>query len=122
MASATTIFVCTTCQRSEIPRALDEPRCGEKLHAALVDASAYPVEAVSCLNNCLKGCTVAFGAPGKWSYVFGEVQPESHIADVIAIADFHAASQDGQVPWGKRPESLKRKTVARIPPLSGQSQ
>jgi predicted metal-binding protein len=115
---ATTIFVCTTCQRNEIARSGDEPRSGEILLALLQAAgSIYPVEAVTCMNNCTNGCTVGFGAPEKWTYVFGDVVPERDVADLIMLADVHQGMEDGQIPWGKRPENLKRKTVSRTPPM-----
>jgi predicted metal-binding protein len=119
MPQGTTIFVCTTCQRSDVVRKGDEPRSGEILLAALVaSGTAYRIEAVNCMNNCINGCTVGFGAPEKWTYVFGDVPPEGQIAELIALADVHSASEDGQIPWGKRPETLKRKTVSRTPPMT----
>jgi predicted metal-binding protein len=117
MASATTIFVCTTCQRSDVARTEDELRSGEILHAALSELSPYKVEAVTCMNNCVNGCTVGFGAAGKWTYVFGDVAPGRDEDAVIAVAAIHAEPGDGQIPWGRRPETLKRKTVSRTPPI-----
>jgi predicted metal-binding protein len=40
MSVATTIFVCVTCQRTGVPRAIDEARSGEKLQAALAALGA----------------------------------------------------------------------------------
>jgi predicted metal-binding protein len=117
-ATGTTIFICATCQRSDVVRGADEARSGETLLSLLQNAGgSHRIEAVSCMNNCLNACTVGFGADGKWTYVFGDVRPEQNIADILAIADFHAASEDGQIPWGKRPEALKRNTVSRTPPI-----
>jgi predicted metal-binding protein len=113
----TVLFVCTSCQRADVARGPDEPRSGERLLALL--AAAFPglrVEPVSCMNNCLRACTVAFAAPGKWTYVFGEVEPEANLADVAALAALHAASADGQMPWSARPEGLRRRSISRIPP------
>ena len=123
MLSDTTIFVCTSCQRTGVARPDDAARSGEILHVALVAANPdHRIVAVSCMNNCLNGCTVAFGAPGKWAYVFGDIEPDMPIDELLAIADFHAQSTDGQVPWGKRPEALKRKTISRIPPMFATAQ
>jgi predicted metal-binding protein len=122
MAAGTTIFVCTTCQRSDIIREANAQRSGEALLALLqAEQPAFHVEPVSCMNNCLNGCTIGFGAPEKWTYVFGDVVPDQHLADILAIAAFHEASETGEVPWSKRPEALKRKTVSRTPPLLNRS-
>jgi predicted metal-binding protein len=118
MPEGTTIFVCMTCQRSDVTRGVDEPRSGEILLSLLqASPSHYRIETVSCMNNCVNACTVGFGAPEKWTYVFGDVVPERDVPDILKLADVHAASEDGQIPWGKRPESLKRNTVSRTPPL-----
>jgi predicted metal-binding protein len=52
--------------------------------------------------------------PGGWSYVFGGLGPESH-ADLLAGARLFAGSADGFMPYGARPDSLKRGLIARIP-------
>jgi predicted metal-binding protein len=119
MTQQTTIYVCTTCQRPDVALEPGEPRSGEVLFRALVESgSPHRIEAVSCMNNCLQGCTVGFSGESKWTYVFGKVDPTRHAADVLLLADVHASLPDGQVNWGRRPESLKRNSISRIPPLS----
>jgi predicted metal-binding protein len=54
---------------------------------------------------------------GCWSYVFGDLTPESGV-DLVTGAKLFATSTDGLIPWRGRPDSLKRGLVARIPPLS----
>jgi predicted metal-binding protein len=118
MSSPTTIFVCITCQRPDVTLRAGDSRSGEILFKMLSEAgSAHRIEAVPCMNNCLQGCTVGFSGEHKWTYVFGKVDPLEHAADVIALADVHASLPDGQVNWGRRPESLKRNSISRIPPL-----
>ena len=55
-------------------------------------------------------------AAGAWSYVFGDLAPDSG-ADLVAGARLFAASVDGLLPWRGRPDSLKRGLIARVPPL-----
>ncbi len=74
------------------------------------------------MNNCLNACTVGFGAPGKWTYVFGDVLPDGDIANLIALADVHAASETARFPGASAPEALKRKTVSRTPPMHSASE
>jgi predicted metal-binding protein len=110
------IHVCVTCRREGDD--LDAPRSGARLHRALADGlpdgmALCPVE---CLGNCRRSCTVALSAPGSWTYVFGDLVPESN-ADVLVAAALLAGSADGLMPWRGRPEPFKRGMIARIPPV-----
>lgn len=86
--------------------------------ATLAAAASSPVEVrqVACLGNCKRGLSAAMLRDGCWSYVFGDLDTGS-AADLIAGAELFAASHDGFMPFGRRPESLKRGLVARIPTL-----
>ena len=120
MADITTIFVCVTCRRGEEELGPREDRSGFKFHAALEGAASglpFRIERVECLLGCTTGCNVALRADSKWSYHFSDLDPATQVKDVLAIAALHAASPVGEVPWGKRPEAIKRKAVSRIPPL-----
>lgn len=120
MADPTTVFVCITCRRGEEGLGPLEERTGFRFRAALQQAAGdapIRVEGVECLLNCTKGCNIALRAERKWSYHFGDLDPASQVEDVIALARLHALSPDGEVPWSKRPEAIKRKAVSRIPPF-----
>jgi predicted metal-binding protein len=110
------IHVCVTCRREgDDP---DAPRAGARLHDAL--AAALPERVtllgVECLGNCKRSCSIAMRADGTWSYVFGDLTPESD-GDVLVAAGLLAASADGLMPWRGRPDAFKRGMVARIPPV-----
>lgn len=98
-----------------------EARSGARLFAAMQDAaSALPqfhLEPVECLLNCNHGCNIALRSEGKWSYHFGDLDPENQVENILRLAELHHQAPDGEVPWGKRPEAIKRKAVSRIPPL-----
>jgi predicted metal-binding protein len=118
------LLVCVTC-RSAQPSALAEdaaaPRAGAVLLSAL-EAAGLPetvrVVPVECLSNCTRGCTVALRAPGRWSYVYGNLDASltGVLADGVAR---YAAAPDGLVPWRERPEHFRRNCIARLPPLEG---
>jgi len=111
-----TIHVCVTCKREDVDPG--GPRPGALLRDALAGAlpDRFGLQPVECLGNCKRGCTVALSAPGSWTYVFGDLVPES-VTDVIAAADLLAGSPDRLMPWRGRPDSFKRGMIARIPPL-----
>jgi predicted metal-binding protein len=90
-----------------------------RLHRALAALPADPavrLVPIECLGVCRRPCTVAFSAPGKWTYVYADVDPAAGAADVLAAAGRFAASADGMVPWRERPASLRQGLIARVPP------
>ena len=114
-----TLHVCVTCRRG-LPDADDSPRAGAALHQALVRAGVpdgVRIVAAECLSACDNGCNIALSAPGRWSYVYGHMDPETHVADILAGAAAYAAAPDGIVPWRERPVIFRKQSLARIPPL-----
>jgi len=121
MADAT-LHVCTICRRG-LPLAEDAPRPGALMLAALLagDAPAgVAIKGVECLSACNNGCAVALSAPGKWSYVYGNLAPDQHAGAILEGAALYAASADGIVPWRTRPEIFRKQSLARIPPQEPQ--
>ncbi len=75
------------------------------------------LRAVECLSACSRGCSVALvGGPDRWSYVYGDLDPDAHVADILKGAAAYAATGDGLVPWRERPEIFRKLSIARIPP------
>ena len=114
-----TLWVCTTC-RAGRTLAEGEAPPGAHLHAA-VSALAGPdapvrVRPVQCLSVCSQGCAVAIQAPGKWGVVLGGLT-EAHAADLLSYGATYAASKTGTVLPSRRPASLGRPALARIPAL-----
>lgn len=122
-AASTTIFVCTTCRRkrADVPLGYDLP--GEGLALALEAEVArqgiedVTVTPVACLAVCNRPCTVAFAAPGKWTHLVGNLDPDAHVADILANARLVAGAPDGIVPWAERPQAIRSGGIARVPPL-----
>lgn len=113
--AAMTIVVCNSCRLPADP--LLEPRPGLHLAAATIVAArntGITVKQVGCLGNCKRGLSAAVLRDACWSYVFGELTPDS-APDLIAGARLFATSEDGFMPFRARPESLKRGLIARIP-------
>lgn len=111
------VSVCVTCRGPD-----EADRAGERLLAALralaaARAPGVAIRPVQCLSVCKRPCTVAFTAPGRYTYVFGDLDPETSAAAVLEGARSYREQQDGYMLWRERPEALRRGVVARIPPL-----
>jgi predicted metal-binding protein len=120
--TAVTLYVCVTCLAGEDRDT--EPRAGRRLHDALALAQrgqknsqrVHIVEA-ECLSNCNRGCSVALTGPGRWSYIYGDLD-QACVGDLLAGASGYAATTDGLVPWRERPTIFRKGVIARIPPSS----
>lgn len=121
------LHVCATCRPDGGPDATED-RPGSILLRALSDALAaraaagaplpVRVEAVKCLSVCKRPCTVAATAPGRWTYVWGDLDPAAHVDDILEGIARYAATSDGVVPWRERPQIFKSGVVARVPPYA----
>ena len=119
-----TIFVCVSCRRSlgDAEESFDQPGRGlaEMLEARLRDGgqTAVTVTPVDCLAVCKRPCTVALAGADKWTYLIGDLDPDSHAEEIVAAALSFAASENGIVPWRERPASFRKGVIARVPPIS----
>jgi predicted metal-binding protein len=113
-----TLYVCLTCRKPGDEDA--EPRAGARLHAALSEASrahatGLTVVGVECLSNCKRGCTAALTSPGRWSYIYGDLDPATSPQAILDGVRRYQSTSDGLVPWRERPEIFKRGVIARLP-------
>ena len=116
--SPVTIVVCSSCRDETGSDA--HPRAGALLALSTQAAALHTdvaVRQVECLGNCKRRLSAAILRDSCWSYVFGDLTPQSG-PDLVAGAQLFATSSDGLIPWRGRPDCLKRGLVARIPPLS----
>ena len=125
MTEATvTIFVCVSCRRSlgDAEESFDQPGRGlaEALQARLRDGgqTSVTVTPVDCLAVCKRPCTVAWAGAGKWTYLIGDLDPDSHAEEIVSAALSFAASENGIVPWRERPASFRKGVIARVPPIA----
>jgi predicted metal-binding protein len=122
-AGSPTVMVCITCRGTLDPTAApeaDSPRAGSILADATTLAAAgdpdISVRRVRCLGNCSRGLSAAIRCGNAWTYVFGGLDAARDGPSLITGAQLLAQAADGIMPWGGRPESLKRGLIARIPP------
>ena len=113
------LLVCTTCRCGQ-PKDADAPRPGARLHDALSEQplpERVRLRAVECLSNCSQGCTIGLRGPGRWTYVYGGLDPQTQIDVILDGLALYLSAPDGIVPWRDRPEHFKRNCVVRIPPM-----
>jgi predicted metal-binding protein len=116
--ASTIIYVCTTCRQPGEPDV--SPRPGVAFAAATARAaenSGVIVRPLRCLANCKRGCTAAMRRTDTWTYVFGNLDPNTDAEALVQGAQLLANSADGLMPWRGRPDALKRGLIARVPPI-----
>jgi len=126
-SSGVTLYVCVTCRRPIAEagadgKAYDEPGQGlaASLAARLEGDAQVTVKPVACLSVCRRPCTVALAAPGKWTYVVGDLDAADNLDDIVTAARQFAATADGIIPWRERPLPFRKGVVARVPPFGFQ--
>jgi predicted metal-binding protein len=115
LSASATLLVCVTCKSEQGPLG---PGLFEALGGRLAVEPHITLKAVECLSVCKRPCTVALAAPGKWTYVVGDLTCDSHLEDIVIAARRYAASPEGIVPWRERPLSFRKGVVSRTPPLA----
>lgn len=124
--AVTELIICTTCRPAGASR--DLPAAGEALLEAVQIATwglddaqqaRIRVRGMACLSGCTRACTVALQAPGKYTYFFGDLVADGVTAtQVLACAQLHVYSTDGNLLRKERPERLRSGILARLPPLA----
>lgn len=108
------IAICSRCGGSGEP--------GRQLAAALLPMAAaegFRVETVACFAGCDRPLAVAFTAPAKASYLFGDIFLESDVEALLSFGRLYRSLPDGWSKESDRPAGLRGKTVARIPFFPG---
>jgi predicted metal-binding protein len=124
----TTLFVCVSCRRplGDGEDSFDQPGrdLAEAIKARLQDGeqARLTVATVDCLAVCKRPCTVALSGADKWTYLIGDLDPESHVDEIVAAARSFAVTANGIVPWRERPASFRRGVIARVPPIHHKEQ
>jgi predicted metal-binding protein len=111
------VTVCSTCRREGTPR--ETPEGADLLAAVVAAAVAAPgvvVRPSQCLSVCKRVCTVSISGEGRYTYLFGDLDPASDAPAVIAMAEACRDAPHGFVPWKARPEAIRKGIVARVPP------
>ncbi|MDX3928963.1 MAG: DUF1636 domain-containing protein [Shinella sp.] len=82
-------------------------------------AGGFRVETVACLAGCGRPLAVAFTAPEKATFLFGDIDPVRDAEALLAFGRQYRDLADGWCNEGQRPAGLRNKTLARIPHVGG---
>ena len=117
--TAVDVLVCQTCRRADMADGAVRPgaRLLEKLDSTDLPAGVR-ISGVDCLSNCKNGCTIVLQATAKWTYIYGNINPESDFEQLCEGIAGYADSEDGIVPWKQRVSLFRKNSIARIPPAA----
>ena len=110
------LHVCVTCRAGTIPAEGGIPP-GRHMYEAVAahpEAASVELREVACLSLCGDGCAAAIAMPGKWSYLLGHLAPDL-CGDLLTYARLYAAHATGTVLPSKRPPTLARMVMGRLP-------
>lgn len=119
MADTHKIFVCTSCRHKGATCRPGYDLIRKLQHAMAMTVPVvgddFEISGVACMAGCTQPCTVAFRATDKATYLFGDIDPETDIDDLMAFAEQYRSLEDGWCSAGTRPGKLQQTTLARIP-------
>ncbi|NQY61010.1 DUF1636 family protein [Cognatishimia sp.] len=113
------ITVCTSCKHkgtsckpgyeliNKLRTAIDQ--AGEAI------PEEFEISGVACMAGCDRPCTVAYYGSRKATYLFGDIDPDTDIQDLVEFAQQYAYLHDGWCSSVDRPGKLRKSTLARVP-------
>jgi len=123
--SRTSLDVCVRCRPAGW-KGLDSQRPGAEL-ARTLDAEvlrrggpSVRRREIVCLSQCLRPCVVAFSGEGRFTYLFGDIEPTRDADAVLDAFLLFRARTDGFVERAERPPALRSRILGRVPPLGWQ--
>jgi predicted metal-binding protein len=75
---------------------------------------ALEVREIDCMSGCTRPSTLAFRAPGKTAYLFGDID-DTDLTDILVFARLYLESADGNLADARPLGALREKAIARIP-------
>jgi predicted metal-binding protein len=104
----TQVTVCNTCPAGKAGLAA-------VLTEAIAEHSLFAeVAGIDCMSGCTRPSAVAFRAPGKTAYLFGEITG-ADLPHILAFLRHYGHSPDGNFADARVLGSLRLKAIARIP-------
>ncbi len=94
----------------------------KRLRAAIQAAGMaedFELSGTACLAGCVPAhgepCVVGWRATGKATWLFGDIDPDQSLDDLVEFSKLYAALDDGWMGGRDLPQRLRDTTLARIP-------
>lgn len=121
----TLLSICVTCRdgREDMFQGV---RGGARLAEAVLAKLAVDglptlrLRGVRCMSQCKRACIVSLTAAEAFTWIFGDLDPERHADDVIALARLYRQSPDGFMARDARPEPMRAGVLGRLPPIASE--
>jgi len=96
-------------------------RVAEKL--ARDDDPQMQLRGVQCMSQCKRSCIVSLAAEGRFTYVFGELDPDddTHVDALFELVSRYSKAAEGFLERKDRPAPLQASILGRLPPSNSQS-
>lgn len=121
------LSICMTCRdgREGLHSVRGGTRLADAVLARIGDRSRgqMTLRGVRCMSHCKRPCIVSLGAQGRFTYVFGDLDPErpDHIDALIDVIRSYRGADEGYLERSDRPEPLRASILGRFPPLDSAS-
>jgi predicted metal-binding protein len=117
------LSICFRCKPEGWPGDADAHRPGADLADAIKSEARRRgidlevLRDVRCMSQCKRPCVVAFSGEGRFTYLFGDLDPERDAPAVLDAFLLYASRDDGFMERFERPEALRAGILGRVPPL-----
>ena len=117
------LSICLTC-RDGREEGYGDVRGGERLAAAVMrrlkktKSSEFKLRGVRCMSQCKRSCIASICANGRFTYVFGDLDPETpdHPDALIKLSRLYLGAPEGFLSRAERPKPLRASILGRLPP------
>ncbi|MEM8582274.1 MAG: DUF1636 domain-containing protein [Pseudomonadota bacterium] len=125
-ANGLTLSICLRCRDGRETNTADlTQRGGRRLSRSVAehfgDSAAAKLgvhlRGVNCMSQCKRPCAIALSGPNRFTYLFGDLDPQQNADDALSVAAAYAQSEDGFLERAQRPKVLQAGILGRIPPL-----
>lgn len=122
------LSICLTC-RDGREEGHEDVRGGTRLAAAVMrriertKSSGFELRGVRCMSQCKRSCIASICANGRFTYVFGDLDPETpdHLDALIMLSRRYLKAPEGFLSRAERPEPLRASILGRLPPPETES-